>query len=80
MAELEEFRHDIRKFADGVIAPHAADIDKNNIFPDKGVVDLWKEMGNLGLHQITVPEEDGGKATNTCNSNTDRAVYVFFIL
>ncbi len=38
------------------IAPLAARIDADDWFPR----DLWPEMGALGLHGITVPEEYGG--------------------
>lgn len=38
------------------IAPRAAEIDASNQFPR----DLWPELGELGLHGITVAEEYGG--------------------
>eukprot|EP00955_Chlamydomonas_euryale_P046952 353536-Chlamydomonas_euryale.AAC.8 len=41
-----------------VIAPHAADIDRNNAFPE--AVDLWAEMGAFGLLGVTAPTEYGG--------------------
>jgi isovaleryl-CoA dehydrogenase len=44
------------RFAAEKIAPLAADIDANNSFPRE----LWPQMGELGLHGITVSEEDGG--------------------
>ena len=43
-------------FAQEKIAPRAADIDRSNQFPR----DLWPQMGALGLHGVTVPEEFGG--------------------
>ena len=43
-------------FAQDKIAPRADAIDKTNQFPR----DLWPQMGALGLHGITVPEEFGG--------------------
>ena len=43
-------------FAQDKIAPRADEIDKTNLFPR----DLWPQMGALGLHGITVPEEYGG--------------------
>ncbi len=44
------------RFAADKIAPMAAEIDATNIFPR----DLWPQMGELGLHGITVEEEWGG--------------------
>ena len=44
------------RFAADRIAPLAAKIDAEDWFPRT----LWPEMGALGLHGITVSEEDGG--------------------
>ena len=44
------------RFAADKIAPIAADVDASNSFPRA----LWPQMGDLGLHGITVSEEDGG--------------------
>jgi isovaleryl-CoA dehydrogenase len=44
------------RFAADKIAPLAAEIDDSNSFPRH----LWPQMGELGLHGITVSEEDGG--------------------
>jgi len=44
------------RFAADRIAPLAADIDQTNSFPR----DLWPQMGELGLHGVTVEEEFGG--------------------
>jgi isovaleryl-CoA dehydrogenase len=49
-------RETVASFVDDAIAPRAAEIDHTNIFPR----DLWPVMGELGLHGITVSEEDGG--------------------
>jgi isovaleryl-CoA dehydrogenase len=49
-------RDTTRRFATDRIAPLAAEIDANDRFP----IELWPEMGALGLHGITVREEDGG--------------------
>jgi isovaleryl-CoA dehydrogenase len=49
-------RDSARGFAEKEIAPRAAAIDRENLFP----IDLWPKMGALGLHGITAPEEYGG--------------------
>jgi isovaleryl-CoA dehydrogenase len=55
-AEADMLRASVSSFATDRIAPRAAQIDRDNTFPR----DLWPEMGALGLHGITVPEEQGG--------------------
>jgi len=54
--EIDALRDSVRAFADERIAPIAAEIDRTDEFPRH----LWPEMGVLGLHGITVPEEYGG--------------------
>ena len=54
--EIEALRDMVQRFAADEIAPRAAEIDASNDFP----MDLWEKMGALGLHGITVPEEEGG--------------------
>jgi isovaleryl-CoA dehydrogenase len=54
--EIDMLRDSVKSFAADRIAPIAAEIDKNDEFP----VHLWPEMGQLGLHGITVEEEYGG--------------------
>ena len=54
--EIEALRDSVRAFAADRIAPIAAEIDRTDEFPRH----LWPEMGALGLHGITVPEEYGG--------------------
>ena len=49
-------RDSVRSYCQDRIAPLAQRIDKEDWFPRE----LWPEMGALGLHGITVPEEDGG--------------------
>ena len=52
----EAIRQTVHSFAQDRIAPIAAEIDRTNRFPR----DLWPEMGELGLHGITVSEGNGG--------------------
>ena len=49
-------RDSVQQFAEAEIAPRAAEIDRENLFP----ADLWKKLGALGLHGMTVKEEYGG--------------------
>ena len=49
-------RDSVQQFAGDEIAPRAAEIDASNLFP----ADLWKKLGALGLHGMTVKEEYGG--------------------
>ena len=53
---IDMLRDTVQQFADAEIAPRAADIDRDNVFP----ADLWKKLGALGLHGMTVKEEYGG--------------------
>jgi len=52
----DAIRDTVFSFSQEKIAPRAAEIDRSNQFP----IDLWPEMGALGLHGITVEEEYGG--------------------
>jgi len=49
-------RDSVRSYSQDRIAPLADKIDREDWFPRE----LWPEMGALGLHGITVPEEWGG--------------------
>jgi Acyl-CoA dehydrogenases len=49
-------RETTARFSADRIAPLAAEIDRTNDFPRH----LWPEMGELGLHGVTVEEEFGG--------------------
>jgi len=49
-------RQSVQGFAQDRIAPRAADIDRDNQFPNE----LWPEMGKLGLLGITVDPDFGG--------------------
>ena len=53
---IEALRDTVQAFAANEIAPRAADVDRDNLFP----ADLWKKLGDLGLHGMTAPEEYGG--------------------
>src|SRR5665213_1225717 len=53
---IDMLRDSVRAFAADEIAPRAASIDHDNLFP----ADLWRKMGALGLLGITVDEEYGG--------------------
>ena len=52
----DTIRETTRRFSDDKIAPIAAEIDATDKFPRQ----LWPQMGELGLHGITVEEEWGG--------------------
>ncbi len=54
--DIAAMRDSIAAFAADEIAPRAEAIDRDNLFP----ADLWKKLGDLGLHGMTVPEEYGG--------------------
>ncbi|MDM5088536.1 isovaleryl-CoA dehydrogenase [Aeromonas bestiarum] len=53
---LRALTEQVEAFCQKVIAPRAAEIDQSNAFPR----DLWPQMGELGLHGITVAEEYDG--------------------
>lgn len=52
----DAIRETVSTFAQEKIAPRAEEIDRTNQFPR----DLWPQMGELGVHGITVEEEYGG--------------------
>ena len=54
--DTNALRDMVHSWAQDRVKPRAAEIDRNNVFP----ADLWREMGDLGLLGITVPEELGG--------------------
>jgi len=55
-SEHETFRKSVREFAEGEIAPHSAQWDREHHFP----TDVVQKMGELGLMGLTAPEEYGG--------------------
>ncbi|WP_397544345.1 acyl-CoA dehydrogenase family protein [Roseovarius salis] len=54
--DVTALRDMTHRWAQERLKPMAADIDRDNAFPNA----LWPEMGELGLLGITVPEEHGG--------------------
>ena len=54
--DIAALRDMVQRWAQDRVRPMAAEIDRTNDFP----AELWKEMGELGLLGITVPEEYGG--------------------
>ncbi|MGC9447178.1 isovaleryl-CoA dehydrogenase [Cereibacter johrii] len=54
--EIAALRETVHAWAQERVKPMAARIDRENVFP----AELWREMGELGLLGITVPEEFGG--------------------
>ncbi|MEJ7138500.1 isovaleryl-CoA dehydrogenase [Amphibiibacter pelophylacis] len=55
---LDMLRDSVAQFSATEIAPRAAQVDTDNLFP----ADLWRKMGDLGLHGLTVDEAYGGSA------------------
>ncbi|WP_134726134.1 isovaleryl-CoA dehydrogenase [Paracoccus luteus] len=54
--DVNALRDMVHRWAQDRVRPMAAEIDRSNDFPAA----LWREMGDLGLLGITVPEEFGG--------------------
>ena len=54
--DIAALRDMVHRWAQERVKPLAAEIDRTNLFPHA----LWREMGDLGLLGITVPEELGG--------------------
>ncbi|MBA3324033.1 MAG: isovaleryl-CoA dehydrogenase [Rhodobacteraceae bacterium] len=54
--DIDALRDLVQSWAQERLVPIAAEIDRGNAFP----AELWREMGDLGLLGVTVPEEYGG--------------------
>jgi isovaleryl-CoA dehydrogenase len=54
--DVSVLQESVHRWAQEQVKPIAADIDRSNEFP----AHLWKEMGDIGLLGVTVPEEYGG--------------------
>ena len=54
--DVNALREMVHRWAQERVKPMAAEVDRGNSFP----AELWREMGDLGLLGITVPEEFGG--------------------
>jgi len=54
--DVSALQESVHRWAQEQVKPIAADIDRSNEFP----AHLWKEMGDIGLLGVTVPEEYGG--------------------
>ena len=59
--EQEEFRKVVREFAEEVVAPQAADADREERFP----LEVVKQMGAMGLFGLPFPEAYGGSDADT---------------
>lgn len=57
----DQTRETARRFAEEVVRPVAADLDRDETFP----AEIYAQMGALGLFGITVPEEHGGAGLDT---------------
>jgi len=53
----EMIRDSVGRFVDEQLMPLGDKIDREDHFPRE---EVWKAMGDLGMHGITVDEEDGG--------------------
>src|SRR5690606_8783206 len=54
--DIAQLRDALQQFAAREIAPRAAEIDRTDQFP----MDLWRKLGELGMHGLTVSDEYGG--------------------
>jgi isovaleryl-CoA dehydrogenase len=54
--DIEALRDTVRHFVKRELAPIADQVERDNDFPPA----MWKKLGDLGLHGMTVPEQYGG--------------------
>ena len=54
--DIDALREAVRQFAQKEIAPRAAQVERDNLFP----ADLWRRLGDMGLHGLSVEEQYGG--------------------
>jgi long-chain-acyl-CoA dehydrogenase len=54
--DIAMLRDAVQAFAQAEIAPRAAEIDRTDQFP----MDLWRKLGELGVHGLTVSGDYGG--------------------
>jgi isovaleryl-CoA dehydrogenase len=54
--DIAMLRDTLQQFTAAEITPRAGEIDRNDQFP----MDLWRKLGDLGVHGITVSPEYGG--------------------
>ncbi|MFO0234753.1 MAG: isovaleryl-CoA dehydrogenase [Burkholderiales bacterium] len=54
--DVAMLRDSLQQFVAAEIVPRAGEIDRTDQFP----MDLWRKLGELGVHGITVPEAYGG--------------------
>ena len=54
--DIAMLRDTLQQFTSAEITPRANDIDRTDQFP----MDLWRKLGDLGVHGITVSPEFGG--------------------
>ncbi|MBI2732575.1 MAG: acyl-CoA dehydrogenase family protein, partial [Aquabacterium sp.] len=54
--DIDALRDTVQNFVAKELAPIAADVERENNFPAQ----MWKKLGDLGVHGLTVPEQYGG--------------------
>ncbi|GLR14991.1 acyl-CoA dehydrogenase [Chitinimonas prasina] len=54
--DIDMLREAVQSFVAAELAPNAAKIDEENLFP----ADMWRKFGDMGLLGLTVEEEYGG--------------------